>query len=267
MKILPCNINSTQYFSARKKEIRVADDIQRKTKSTFPTLSQTYIDRFYKSKMSSFENANKFFIKTNEMHKKIKIMREIAKNPEEFGIKIPEIEKNTLYAMNLNGLQQLKIGNCEENAKSTIAILFANGYYNSEQVNLMLKIDFINNETNKIEDSRLYPLDHTFVITDMNTGRKQDIIIDPWLGFADSKSGAIARFKKIYNNEDYEKAIKITSGIFCRKKELEYDEFQKKYSTKTSFVFEPAEKNITEKQKRQLGEYTQIMYNGILNNH
>ncbi len=254
------NIKYSPSFSARNKEIRTADAIERKTKAEFPMLSQTYIDSFYRSR-----DKGPVVSKQLQMQSKIKEMRRIAANPEAYGHKVSSpFERNTLYPNNLNAIKSLKMGNCRENAMAAVAVLLANGYYNSERTLLMYKVDFVNKETGELESSGLYPLDHSFAVSDMNRGGKKDIVIDPWLGFADSKSGAIARFKQIYSEEDYKEAISILRGLFCADKMITYDEFAQKYDTKTGFYFMPAENDLEEFQKFALGQYARAKFKGIL---
>ncbi len=266
MKISPSIYKNNINFSARKKEIREADKIARKSREVFPMLSQTYIDTFYKTAKDTSPNSINVIVKSNEMFRQIDIMRDLAKYPDEYNIEIPELEKNTLYAINLNGIKQMKIGNCQENAMAAVATLCANGYTNSERADLVYKIDFINKETKEIEDTTNYPLDHAFAITDMNKGGKQDIVIDPWLGFADSKSGAIARFKQMYDEKDYKKALAISTTLFCCGNKMTKKEFEEKYEVKAHMDFVSQNKYTTTYEKKRLGEYALMMYNNILIN-
>lgn len=251
-------------FTSRNKNIRKADDIQRKTRETFPMLSQTYVDGFYNSVKYSSENYARARQISDNMYKKIRIMREIEEYPEYYKLKIPEAERKTLYAIALNGARQLKTGNCKENAKAAVATLCANGYYNSERVELMYRVRFVDKETGSEEYSNIYPLDHSFAVTDMNRGGEKNIVIDPWLGFADSKEGAVARFKQIYDERDYREAISTFRGLFCCQKEITREEFDEKYDIKTSFEFRPTEPYTTRYQLKKLGEYARIMYDGIV---
>lgn len=198
MNIAPLNFDFIS-FASRKKEIREADAVERKTKLTFPAISATYIDGFYYSAKPNSKNRFRTEYISDKIQTKIEETREIAKNPDFYIPDTSEIEKSTLYAINLNRLKQLKMGNCKENAMAAVAVLAANGYYNSKRVELNYRMDLTDRITGK-KYTKFYPLDHSFAVTDMikenslNNGER-NIVIDPWLGFAESKEGAIGRFK------------------------------------------------------------------------
>jgi len=262
MKISSRNFNIS--FSARKKEIREADAFVRKARAAFPLTSSTYINTFYKSARPASSYMMKVQAKRNSIAEGILNMRDTVKKQEDDNIYFSELERNTMYAAKLRNMKELKLGNCEESATAALALLYANGYYNSEKASLCYKVSFINKETGESEYSHLYPYDHVLVRTDMNMGGEKNIVIDPWLGFADSESGAIARYKEIYGENLKKEAINLLRTVFCFQKRMTIDEFNKKYSAKTTTVFDPHDKYATDYQKKRLGEYARKTFDGIM---
>lgn len=230
-------------------------------------ISPTYVDDFYCCAKYPSENREKVERISDKIYRQILVARSIAKYPDDYGCKIPELEREILYATNLNGVKAIKKGNCAENAMAAMAVLCANGYYNSERVDLCLKAEFKNKKTGETPYSKALPLDHSFVITDMNSRKEKDIIIDPWLGFADSKTGAIARFKQIYRDRDIKDYISMHKSAFRYNLLSENpDANMDDYEMKTEFIFKPTEPYTTDYQLRRLGEYSRAMFDGIMLN-
>ena len=260
------NCYNSPIFGSRKQEIREADKLQRKTRAEFPMLSQTMADDIYLSSRYESKNKGRLGRITDKMYKKIKLMREMADFPDYYKINLSEEEKAIPYVINLNIIRQLKLGNCKENAMAAMAVLTANGYLNSDRVELMYKMDFINKKTGEIEDRKLYPMDHSFVVTDMKKDGKegkQNYVIDPWLGFADSKEGAIARFKEIYKKRDVFEAESYMRNIFCCNHEIAREELEEQYETRTGFYFKKTEPDITREQKEYLGLYAREIFQNM----
>ncbi len=267
MKILSSPLNNIS-FGSRKKEIKEADKIERKAKETFPMISQSRADDYYLCTKHNSKNRFKAQKYTDRIWRKIQTMRDTAQYPDFYKPEIPEIDREVLYAINLNEMKRLKAGNCKEHAMAAVAALCANGYYNTERVELYYTIDFKNKETGEIEHGSRYPMDHSFALTDMkkgnDKGEKRNIVVDPWLGFADYKSGAIARFKQIYTQRDMKEASSYIRNEFCCKKKITSRELAERYETNEHFSFVPSEPYTTPYQLRRLGEYARDKYEGIL---
>ncbi|MCD8025230.1 MAG: hypothetical protein LUE64_06810 [Candidatus Gastranaerophilales bacterium] len=248
-------------FGARKKEIKDADHIERKTRQTFPMISHTYLRDVCSISKPNSKYSNKSSYLLNNLERKIDDMRNLY--PPSY------VDENVIYTDIIKKVKQRKIGNCKENAKAAVAVLCANGYYNSQRAELMYRVNFINKETGETEYSNIYPLDHSFAVTDMkkdtniNSG-KRNIVIDPWLGFSDSKEGAIARYKQLYGKKDYSEAISVFKGIFCCSKKMNYGDFAEKYNIEGKMEFRPTEKYATDYQLRKLGEWTRKNFNGVI---
>ena len=213
MKISPIN-NAILYFKARKPEIRHADDIQRRARREFPTLSSTYIDMFYCCAQKKNRDAYKQYKAEkieNIVNEKITDSREssdkLAKNSE---LRIP-------YTRVLKYMKKDKTGNCAECSAAVIAALAANGIYDSQMSNIALSIEFVNKKTGKTEYQAMEPIDHSMVVTALGKKDPKEndfVVIDSWLGFADSLSGAKARYKQVYNDKFMDPEIKYQRSLF-----------------------------------------------------
>lgn len=230
-------------FGSKNKYIREADDIARKAKQTFPILSATYADEFYLSlapdniSTRSWNARNKVL----KLHNKIGVMRYNV-NTKKYTSTQDDKEEFTPYKNILEGIKSYKVGNCSESAIAALTALCANGFTESQRVELFLHSQYINKKNGKAEFDTLSPLDHSFVITTMNRKKLSDanakdiIIVDPWLGFADSYSGGLARFKKIFtqarleeitenNKENFNKMYTGKNG-----KAINFDDYELKQS-------------------------------------
>ncbi len=269
MKITPIKNNFIPAFSAKNKDIRKADDIQRRTRLTFPLLSPSYIDTFYSvTRLDSKDNpvnlkARKIFKK---LDLKLTAIRDFSKHPEKYGYGRGNFQESPL-SLRLNGMEFLKAGNCEECAIAALAALTANGYYDSQRVVLALETAFQDKETGNIVYGAIDSLDHTFVVTTMgkeHPKEKDKIVVDPWLGFADSVSGAKARFKQIYNDDDYDKIKSYRRSMFNLElakhgKMTDLDD----YKMLSRLVFYPVNE-YTEDDMKNIGFYSRIMYTNLV---
>ena len=78
---------------------------------------------------------------------------------------------------------------------------------------------------------------------------KKNIVVDPWLGMADTVEGAFARYKKLYQEDDYSGVI--NNAIFdCKKNGLNPDD----YEIRAKFVIEPVDDISTRYQKVIIGD-------------
>ena len=238
----------------------------RKTKEVFPLYSPSYIHDFYHSVKPKSDSAKKANSICDKMKKTINSERYVAKNPDTFEFEFSDREKNTPYIVPLLLAKQTKIGNCHENSLAAMAVLLANGYNNSKRVHLTLQIQFINKKTGKIEYSNYDSADHAFVLTDMNKSGQRDIVIDPWLDFADFKCGAIARFKLLYDPETDE-TVKKHEKLFMINKLCKGGKFNADdYETKINFLFDEQDLEYTDYQFEQTGDYSRTMFDNIMIN-
>ncbi len=211
--------NIKTHFKSRNHLIREADDIRRAARSTFPMTSSTYIDEFYLTASPQSVHKNYARMLSDKYKKKIETVRDIVSDQKYYLPKSNE-EKNAPYGVNLQYIKLTRLGNCKESAIAALAALCANGYNQSERVELYIKTQYINKKTGEIEYEGTDPLDHSFVVTTMNkkdlykAKEKDLIIIDPWMGFTDSFSGAKARYKSIYDKESLKDINSYRNSMF-----------------------------------------------------
>lgn len=215
MKITSINyINPS--FTARKAEIRKADDIQRLSKQNFPVSSPSYMRMFYLTCSRNQPNLAKR-LKANKIRLNIDghltLLRYLTREKNQ------ESKDYIPYADTLKYLTVLKTGNCGECASTVIAALAANGYYDARKCILGYEISYVNTKTKETVYKKTEMLDHTFVLADMskdNSDDKKDnrVIIDSWMGFADSISGAMEKYKKVFLGDDIKEDISYHRSMF-----------------------------------------------------
>lgn len=176
MKISLNTVYNCIQFSRKDAAVRKADELQIQTRRSFPVMSSTYADNFYFSlgKNSTRKEAaktvnRKIFSKISDMRNDFSYADRLAA--------YNRFDTKMIYV--LKQLDKNRVGNCLENARLALAVLCANGYYNSSLVKLRYEIQIINKKTRKLEYKESTDLDHAFVITDMNERDKKDIVIDP----------------------------------------------------------------------------------------
>ena len=260
MKISRINNNLT--FNARRKDVKKADTIKRRTTSVFPMVSDTYFQTFYKISKKS-KPGDKVSEIERRLDKKIATSRMAETFPNLYGKDFPRETRDVLYGISLDGIKQNKAGNCTECSKATMAVLCANGYYNSERMNLVYRSEFVNRMTGETDYVIDAPLDHSLVVTDMNEGEK-DIVIDSWMSFADTKEGAISRYKDIYDKKDQDAAVDYSIKKLCKQHSLEEKYVRTTYRIKSRMDFAPADPYATAYQLKRLGEYARENYKGIV---
>ncbi len=247
-------------FKSKSSNIRYADDIQRQAKRIFPFLSPSYCDAFYKTSSKRDEETKAKYEKVvKNADNKLTAIRELAKENAFEGMSFDEKNLNAPIFQTLRGVQLLKAANCHECAGITIAALAANEIYDVNRVNINAQIRYINKETGKTEYKEVEPIDHTTVIAKIED---EDVIVDSWLGFADSISGAKGKFKQLLWDSDIrEKARKHRSLFRVEKYEktgkiINPDE---DYEQKISIILEPAEKS-TQEDMRLIGYYSRCCF-------
>lgn len=252
-------------FKAHKKEIRDADDIQRQARKTFPFISSSYVDEFYlTADKNKFEKKNQRAREiSDKLYAKLRVGRNIVKYPFLYGLRVSDFEKEIPYAMVLSTLPLIKTGNCHECAVASLAALTANGYYDSHKIDLMLETQLINKKTGEVENTTLDSLDHSFVVSSMgkNSDKEEDqVVLDSWLGFADSVSGAKARFKQIYSDDYLDEIYKKNRSLYRLEKAKQGEAiFFDDYECKQKMVFKRSDP-FTEKQMQDLGLYSRIIH-------
>ena len=267
MKISPQTNFYSVNFSARKKDIRKADDIQRKVRLEFPMASPSYFDTFYKTiKSTNNRKVNKTANRISDrIDSKLRYLRERAERVEFFD---KVIGINTPYATTLNFLKLYKIGNCEEAASSVLSALYANGYTNSHKANLGLNINIKNKKTKQIEYNDTMDIDHTFVITSLEKQEAKPndyIVIDSWLGFADSISGARAKYKAVYGDKKIKSLSQYCKSMFrvyCAEKYNKIIDLND-YDVETKLVIIPNDR-YTDNDYKKLAEYGKEKYPNLL---
>lgn len=258
MQIQFTNFSNFQNFGARKREIQTADYIQRKTKTVFPMLSPTYVDEFfYVADDECPEGKKKTSAARNALWNKVYDHRDDV-NTHSLYSDFSQFHSITAYE--LAKLKENVAGNCIECAKSCFAVLLANGYTNSSIVTLGLKTSFINKLTGDEEYCKVTPLDHSFVVTDLNKEGGKDIIIDTWLDFADFKSEAAVKFRNAFE-EDIEKAENDCLKGFMERKTKAGEEFDpENYKKRSVLVFLNLGYTASDHEKALLGEHVKEMY-------
>lgn len=264
MKIFRCSLGyNSPAFCSRKSSVQKADDIQRQTRKTFPMISPTFVDAFYRIDKYSAEDKIRAERISDNIHRKIIDARERELYPDYYGIEQTALQKDTPYSLILTMVRDLKLGNCKENAKAAVAILCANGYMNSQRAELFLQVNIVNKKTKKVEYTECTPLDHSFAITDMNTEKDLDIVVDPWLGFADTKDRAIAKFKAMYDEKDfYEPKSYCKYRFFSSKYEKGENVKMDDYEIKTKMVILPAE-SLSKKELENLYYFAKLINKNI----
>lgn len=237
-------------FNAKKKEIREADDIQRRVTLEFPRFSTTYADKFYLT-----TDTKKYSAKKNKLEFKLKGLRQSV-CVEEFFDSIP-------HRIVLEKIKKSKLANCGEISKAVLSALYANGIYDSDRYSLVLKTKFTNKNTNFTEYETTKILDHVFVISSMNKNSKDtkdNVVIDGWLNFAGSISEAKEKFKKLYSpsylNMIFESQKKDFKKVKANmQKDLDFSDY--KISSKIEFE---KEEELPDYKKRILGNYIKEKY-------
>ena len=241
-----CNIS----FKSKKPEVKKADDIQRRVKLEFPSLSSSYVNDFY---ISTGKN-NRITNKRMDLYSHLcDLIKKVRLHPVN---RLSVRREYIPYIDSLNAVKKYKAGNCMETAMAAVSALFANGYRNTKMGSLAYKADFLDKKTGEVVFSDSISLDHSFAVTDMNKGKGRNIIVDPWLGFADTKEGAIARYKKIKDQRFLDNAICMIAKELYNGYRVHIDDIKDEYDIKAKmeikeedFLSEKDIENITAQTK------------------
>lgn len=253
------NISFNPSFTSRNKNIKKADDIQRRVRLTFPATSPTFIDTFYKTTNSlDEERQEQANFVAYRYDKKISAVREQVRRHSYEGTTLEEKNMNAPIFQILRCVGIAKAANCQEYAAIATAGLAANGIFDNQRVNLKLEVKYINKENGRIEYQGYIQIDHTAIKTWIG---KDSVIVDAWLGFADSLSGAREKYKKIFIDENIEQEIKKHSSLFKLEKSRRGDvvDPDKDYELKTSIIYAPVEFPI-KKDMEKIGYYSRRFY-------
>ncbi len=256
------NLNYTRpTFTSKKEHIRKADDIQRKATSNFPMFSPSYLQEFY-CLNGSGQN-------TPKQVRTIQIAQRIVYKINAGRIVDEETSKRSyfsepLYIRPLDRIKKTKIGNCHEASIATLAALAANDINDAKRVSLEQRTEYVNKKTKKVVFSKNYDLDHTFVISAMGKENPKEsdlVVLDSWMGFADSISGAKDKYARFIdekkNKEDFNNNFSLfrvdhfeKTGELLNKNDLEI---------RYRVVFKDEEK-YSEQEMKELGRYSRMMY-------
>lgn len=243
-------VKYTPAFSAKSKEIRKADDIQRKTRTEFPFFSPHYAKVYFPTTVSNRIGKKISYDKT----KKLDCMR---KERYEFETSLPEEVRKVI-----KDTVREKIANCGEAALITMSTLLANGYTDTHRCAVILSNEVVDKKTGDLYFLENYDLDHACVVSTMaKAGEKKPyIVLDSWHGFADSLSSSRARYLQLTKKEELDEYKDATIAAFEEKKKKKFD-FEK-YEVRQKINFEILDstteqddksiKNIFKKQYKQL---------------
>lgn len=247
-------------FKSKNANIRTADDIQRNAKLSFPFISTSYCDSFYQTNKKWQPNIKaKYNDVMMKQNKKLSAIRLLAKRDAFKGETFDEQNMNAPIFNTLRGVKLLKTANCHECAALSMAAFAANGFYNLERANISANFEFINKETGEVEYKASEPIDHTIVIAKIG---KDDVVVDTWLGFADSISSAKAKFKQQLWNSDIRAKAREHRSLFRVKVKEETGKLinpDKDYELKTTINFNKSEECSPE-NIRMIGYYTRCCF-------
>ncbi|MBQ8887464.1 MAG: hypothetical protein IJY61_07180 [Candidatus Gastranaerophilales bacterium] len=248
-------------FSAKKKEIRKADDIQRKATANFPMFSPSYLQEFY---CLNGKGQN-----TPKQVRTIQIAQRIVYKINAGRIVDDESSKKSYFVeppfiRPLERIKKTKIGNCHEASIVTMATLAANGINDAKRVSLEQKTEYVHKKTNKVIFAKNYDLDHTIVISAMgkeNPKEKDMIVLDSWMGFADSISGAKDKYARFIDENKNKSDFNDSFSLFRIDHFEETGEFLDKndFYIRNRIVFKDEEK-LSENEIKELGRCSRMMY-------
>ena len=202
MKITKLSTQKYTSFKSKKKNIRLADDIVRKTKHEFPAHSPSYIDSYWLS-LKNPKHSNKernVKILTNNLGTRL------------FAYRINcGFKKDTLQRPLglLETTKEFKIANCIEFAQLTEATMLANGYRDTNLAEVKIKLTLFDKKSKKKIYECFELFDHIVVLSKLDDkNSKNPIILDAWIGKAMSFSKAKEEYLGMLSEEEIEKIVK-----------------------------------------------------------
>ena len=255
MKILTNNFYTNPSFTSRKKEVKKADDIQRRAVNTFPIFSPSYVETFYNipQKWTKDSKYDKNMNYAQRLVYKINAERALERDYDDSISSIFEPH----FVKTLDRIKATKIGNCHEASILTLAALAANGITDAKRYELNLRIDFVNKNTQETLFSHKTDFDHIFTMTAFNKKNptKNDfIVLDSWFGFCDSISGAKSKYHQIVDLNSYKDILRDEFSLFRVRYFEETGEFiqRKDYQPKLRFEFKEVD-NFNSDYLKHLG--------------
>ncbi len=236
MYITACSNKYYVSFKSHSKEVRDAEQIMRKTQSTFPMVSPTRITAFYDAMHKPLTTQIKD--KVTKMQDEIYKMRTEADSKK----KLAEYADNS-YRVHIEDIKKNRIGNCYESAIMTAAALCANGY-DSDVASLYVIHNFIDKKTGEVEYKEGGFLDHAFAVTNMGrntTDRNKQIILDPWVGICGEWDEINSKYHALFSNDcDFAQFKDDNRTEFKNYLEDEYpDKNISDYEEKIGFTYRP----------------------------
>ena len=240
MRVTLANNLYKSSFTARKKEIRDADDIQRKAVNTFPMFSPSYLESFYNipQKWTRDSKYDKCMNYAQRLVYRINAERDIERDSDD--CLYPIFEPH--FVQTLKRIKSSKIGNCHEASIVTLSALAANGITDAKRCELNLRIDFVNKQSKETLFSYKTDFDHVFTMTAFNKKNptKNDyVVLDSWFGFCDSISGAKSKYHQIVDLNAYRDILRDEFSLFRVKHFEETGEFiqRQNYEPRLRFEF------------------------------
>ena len=263
MKISFTQNYTQQTFCAKKKEIKKADDIQRKAVKSFPMFSPAYLNEFY---ILNGKGMDPKQVRTRQIAQRLVYKINAGRDYDDYDSKYSFAlgRKETPFIHTLERIKKEKIGNCHEASIVAMAALAANGFTDAHRASVKLKGEYVDKKTNKVVFSKIYDVDHTFAMTAMNKENPTNndyIILDPWMGFADSISSAKQRYAQITNPNKHREDFNNAFALFRVDHFQETGELLDKSNLDLRFriTFEK-EKDYTKEDIKALGRYARMMY-------
>ena len=215
MKVSLNNYSIKPSFTSRKKEVKKANDIQRRADNSFPMFSPSYLKTFYNvpqkwTKDSKYDKPMNF---AQRLVYRINAERTVER---ESGSSIFSVTEPP-FIRTLDRIKSTKIGNCHEASVLTLAALAANGINDAKRYELDLRIDFVNKKTKETLFSHKTDFDHVFTMTafDKENPTKNDyIVLDSWFGFSDTLSGAKEKYHQMLDTSKYTDIIRDEFSLY-----------------------------------------------------
>ena len=255
-------ITFTPSFKAKNQNIRKADDIQRTARNNFPFISPSYCDAFYKTRKNWTPEINeKYENVVTRADRKLSAIRDLSAESAFEGMTFDERNLNAPIFQALRGIKILKVANCHECAALSIAALTANGIYDVNRVNLEAEFQYVNKKTGEVEYTAKEPIDHTTVIAKIGD-KKEEVVVDTWLSFADSTSGAKGKFKQILWESDIREKAREHRSLFRLEKMVKDNILinpDEDYVLRTSINLKKAEESSQE-DMRLIGYYSRCCF-------
>ena len=205
MKITSINNQPKISFLSRNKNIRLADDIVRKTRQEFPAYSPSYIDSYWQCLRTPkhSDGKNNLKILANKLGNRLFACR-INTNFRQ------DILEDPLAL--LKTTKEHKVANCIEYAQLTESCLLANGYKNTKLAAVKIKLSLYDKSTDKKVYEDIKPFDHIIVLASLNDdGENSDkpIVLDGWIGKAMSISEAKREYLGMLSSEEIKEIASI----------------------------------------------------------